>query len=618
MTRHYSHETSATSTYLAILGGALVATAVSVLMHHQSKKSSNDKDHGKKPRSLASAAKYSSQQLLEYPVMLYQSCYDLLSGSSRGNRSNMTSSKNLLEKIDEEDDDDYSSVRTTSQRDSLATVDAFITGVDSTTSFRLSSSGRGIYSTTLSFMDVPKLSELLPSFNMNVPNNRLNAFHRETVDGYPYLNYVSGDDIILGDIIHSTSNGKHGVSRGYKRAGPVKNLYFSPSNVKAAIVTCGGLCPGLNNVIRELVNTLSFSYGVKEIYGIRHGFWGFHVDVRDPSRSTIESNTIIDPTMLTPAVVEDIAGFGGTILGSDRGGFDAKIIFEFCVKRGINQVYIIGGDGTHRGADLLYKHVVEHAKFPISVVGIPKTIDNDVAIIDKSFGFDTSFSEAQIAIRSAYIEASAAENGIGIVKLMGRYAGYIAAHASLASGVADLCLIPEVPVILEGNDGILQHIELVLSKKKHAVIIVAEGAGENLLQATGEVDAGGNKKLPQIGQFLLGKINQYLLSKNVHATIKYIDPSYMIRSVKANPSDSIYCSLLAQNAVHAGMAGYTGCTVGLVNNRSVFIPISEITANSPRKLNPRGRTYERILMMTKQPDPLASSASSTEFDGGTD
>lgn len=299
------------------------------------------------------------------------------------------------------------------------------------------------------------------------------------------------------------------------------------------------------------------------------------------------------------------------MLGSARGGFDLDIIINFLLDYGINQLYIIGGDGTHRGANALAEECFKR-KLNISVAGIPKTIDNDVDLIDRSFGFTTSVEAAQAAITSAKIEAKCnVPNGIGIVKLMGRSAGFIAVHATLASGDVDLCLVPEVSIQLEGPNGCLPFLKEVVKKKGHAVVVVAEGAGEDLLGKSTQKDAGGNRKLPPIGEFLKENIISYFKNNNMPATVKYIDPSYMIRSVPANASDSLYCMLLAQNAVHGAMAGYTAFSTGLINNRVVYIPIPRLVATSPRVMDPLGRTWERILSVTLQPNPGPSLDSSS-------
>jgi len=367
----------------------------------------------------------------------------------------------------------------------------------------------------------------------------------------------------------------------------------------------------MNNVIRELVLSLINTYGAEIVYGVRNGYWGFHTVDADPVGHENKNPWVPldEPMILTTKAVANIHHLGGTFLGSERGGHDTDVILRFCKNRRINQLYIIGGDGTHRGAHAIATKAIE-LKLPIAVAAVPKTIDNDVDIIDRSFGFDTSFAEAQRAIQSAKIEAAGAPNGLGIVKVMGRYAGFIAAHATLASGDVDLCLIPEVPLALEGPASFLAHVATTIKSRGHAVVVVAEGAGEKELDAeilakggNIEKDAGGNRKLPPIGPWLQNKLSTYLTTIGLKPSIKFIDPSYMIRSVPANAADAVLCTLLAQNAVHGAMAGFTAFSTGLVANRLVYLPITAITANSPRRLNPRGRTYERLLQLTRQPDP---------------
>eukprot|EP01038_Epipyxis_sp_PR26KG_P014668 gene14668-19706_t len=403
-----------------------------------------------------------------------------------------------------------------------------------------------------------------------------------------YSKILGKEDFIISDIVRKYNSSNR--AEAFVRAGPRTPTHFDPKSVKAGIVTCGGLCPGLNNVIRELVHALTYLYETKSIIGIRGGYNGFS---GLPEYSPIE---------LTVNSVADCHHQGGTILASSRGGFNKETIIKFLVDNGISQLYVIGGDGTHRGANILSEECFVRG-LNIAIVGIPKTIDNDVDIIDRSFGFTTSVEAAQASIMSAKTEAKCnLPNGIGIVKLMGRSAGFIAVHAVLASGDVDLCLVPEISIELEGEDGCLPFLMKRVEEQGHAVIVVAEGAGEELLGQSAETDAGGNRKLPAIGEFLKKKVVEYFSKHGKEATVKYIDPSYMIRSVPANASDSLYCMLLAQNAVHGAMAGYTAFSVGLVNNRVVFIPIPRLVATSPRVMDPFGRTWERVLSETRQPN----------------
>ncbi len=422
-------------------------------------------------------------------------------------------------------------------------------------------------------------------FKPAMRSNRL--FGSAEYGDYNQLQDATKSDVILGDIVRKA--GAEPFSRAYLRAGPRETLFFEPKHVKAAIVTCGGLCPGLNNVVRETTLTLLNLYGAHTVYGVRGGYRGF-VDGSEPIRLTRES-------------VAKVNSRGGSVLGSARGGFDVEAVLRWCRRYGVSQLYVVGGDGTHRAANIIGREAIAR-KLHLAVACIPKTIDNDLDLIDRSFGFNTAVAAAQQAINVAKVEAECnLPNGIGIVKLMGRHAGFVAAHAALASGKVDLCLVPEVPIELEGQYGCLPHIERVLERKGHAVIVVAEGAGEELLgEESTATDAGGNRKLPEIGPFFKTKVGAYFAAKRKEVTIKYIDPSYMIRAVPADSSDSIFCMLLSQNAVHGAMAGYTCFTTGLVCNRTVYIPIPAITENSPRMMDRCGRTWERIISVTGQPN----------------
>lgn len=428
----------------------------------------------------------------------------------------------------------------------------------------------------------------LRSLRDDFPSSDLSNEGISVTHGHHRYNKLIGkEDFIINDIVRKPKD-RSGTD-AFLRAGPRGLLHFDPKTVRAAVVTCGGLCPGLNNVIREIVRALRFLYGVETIYGIRGGFHGFH------------GLPGYEPLMLTVENVADCHHQGGSILASSRGGFDEDVIIDFLLRNGINQLFIIGGDGTHRAANLLAEACLNR-RLNISVAGIPKTIDNDVDLIDRSFGFTTSVEAAQAAVLSAKTEARCnMPNGVGIVKLMGRSAGFIAAHAALASGDVDLCLVPEVAIQLEGDGGCLPHIMERVAQQGHAVIVVAEGAGEDLLGQSVEKDAGGNRKLPPIGEFMKSKITDYFKLHGMEATVKYIDPSYMIRSVPANASDALYCMLLSQNAVHGAMAGFTAFSTGLINNRVVYIPIPRLVATSPRVMDPAGRTWERVLAVTRQP-----------------
>jgi 6-phosphofructokinase 1 len=371
-------------------------------------------------------------------------------------------------------------------------------------------------------------------------------------------------------------------------AGPREKIYFSPSHVHAGIVTCGGLCPGLNDVIRAIVRSLWFLYGVRRISGIRYGYKGFLPEYG------------YDVVRLDSDIVDDIHKIGGTLLGTSRGGGERTTdIVDTIEQMNLNILFAIGGDGTQRGA-LAIAREIEKRHLKIAVVGVPKTVDNDIEFVEKTFGFDTAVVKASEAVSAAHMEAHSQINGIGLVKLMGRDSGFIAVHTVLAVHEANCVLIPEVPFELDGPSGLLAYIERRLSRRNHAVIVVAEGAGQEFFTKQGSVDASGNRRLDDIGIFLKEKIQNHFNGKNMEINLKYIDPSYMIRSATAAPIDSMYCERLGNNAVHAAMAGRTKLIIGLVNNEFVHIPIE--AATSRRKLvDPEGSLWRDAIEATQQP-----------------
>ncbi|CAN6922570.1 unnamed protein product [Brassica oleracea] len=432
--------------------------------------------------------------------------------------------------------------------------------------------------------DVPHLSDYLPA---------LPTYHNPLQDNPAYSvvkqYFVDADDTVPQKIVVH-KDGPRGIH--FRRAGPRQKVYFESDEVHACIVTCGGLCPGLNTVIREIVSSLSYMYGVKRILGIDGGYRGFY------ARNTVS---------LDSKVVNDIHKRGGTILGTSRGGHDTTKIVDSIQDRGINQVYIIGGDGTQRGASVIFEEVRRRG-LKVAVVGIPKTIDNDIPVIDKSFGFDTAVEEAQRAINAAHVEAESIENGIGVVKLMGRYSGFIAMYATLASRDVDCCLIPESPFYLEGEGGLFEYIEKRLKESGHMVLVIAEGAGQDLMSKSMESmtlkDASGNKLLNDVGLWLSQSIKDHFNQKKMVMNLKYIDPTYMIRAVPSNASDNVYCTLLAQSAVHGAMAGYTGYVSGLVNGRQTYIPFYRITEKQNHVVI-TDRMWARLLSSTNQPSFLS-------------
>jgi 6-phosphofructokinase 1 len=375
---------------------------------------------------------------------------------------------------------------------------------------------------------------------------------------------------------------------GFEPAGPRQSIFFDPAKMRVGIVTCGGLCPGLNDVIRGLVMELAHHYGVQRIYGFRNGYQGF---------VPRHGHDVLD---LTPANVSAIDEDGGTILGTSRGSQDPHEIVDCLERMNINALFVIGGDGSIRGAMQIAAAVEERGQ-KIAVVGIPKTIDNDIPYIDQSFGFQTAFGEAAKSIRAAHVEAKASPNGVGLVKLMGRHSGFIACYASLAESDANYVLIPEVPFTLDGPQGLLEHLLARMKRSGHAVIVVAEGAGQDLLagQENG-VDASGNKRLNDIGLYLKQRITDHFAAAGVEVNLKYIDPSYAIRSVESNPYDSVYCLRLAQNAVHAAMAGRTEMVVGRWHGRYVHIPMP-LAVSHRNQVAPDGDLWLAVLEATGQP-----------------
>lgn len=373
----------------------------------------------------------------------------------------------------------------------------------------------------------------------------------------------------------------------FEQAGPREKIYFDPSKLKCAVVTCGGLCPGLNDIIRSIVLELSHVYGVKNIYGIRYGLQGF---IPKYGHDLIELN---------PQRVSGIQNTGGSMLGSSRGGQDIGEIVDCLERIGVGLLFMVGGDGTLMASKAIGEEVLNRG-LKISVVGIPKTIDNDIFLVSRSFGFDSAVDVATLAIKGAHNEAEAYPNGIGLIKLMGRHSGFLAATAALAQPDANFVLIPEEEIMLHGENGFLAAVERRLALRKHAVIIVAEGAGQNFFEDKDiEHDASGNVKLKDIGLFLKAEISAYFESKAIPISLKYIDPSYIIRSLPANANDSVFCGLLARDAVHAGMAGKTNLLISFWNNNYVHVPM-DASAGRRKKMDPSGRLWQSVLESTGQ------------------
>lgn len=374
----------------------------------------------------------------------------------------------------------------------------------------------------------------------------------------------------------------------FEKAGPRKSIFFDPKQATAAIVTCGGLSPGLNNVIRSVFYELTENYGVPRVLGIRNGYLGLNPE------------SGLEPVPLTPEFVEPIDKLGGTALGSSRGPQEPSVMADYLQSRGIDMLFCLGGDGTQRGAQALHEELVRRdAK--IAVVGIPKTIDNDIPFVGLSFGYATSVEKASEVIRGAHVEARDAVNGIGLVKLMGRRAGFIAAGASVVSQEVDFTLVPEIPFPLEGAGGFLDVLERRMRARGHAVVVVAEGAGQHLFERR-EVtrDASGNVQHEDIGVFLKQKIKSHFAQTNLPVALKYIDPSYFIRSVPANVYDRLLSDQFARRAVHAAMAGRTGVLIGHTNGEYLNVPIPAVTSQT-KSLDIAGDQWRSVLQVTGQP-----------------
>lgn len=402
-----------------------------------------------------------------------------------------------------------------------------------------------------------------------------------------YGHHVADDDHVLYDnnlkeIEEALRAGKRPPA--FEKAGPREKIYFDPSKLKCGIVTCGGLCPGLNDVIRSIVLSLFHHYGVRNVFGFLYGYEGLSPRYRHV------------PMELTPASVERIHEQGGTILGSSRGPQDVSEMVDTLERMNVGILFTIGGDGTLRGAQAIAEEAGKRG-LKIAVIGVPKTIDNDISAMQRSFGFETAVTEAGKAITSAHTEALGARNGVGLVKLMGRESGFIAAFATLAYNDVNICLIPEIPFTLEG---LLQILEERLEQRGHAVIVVGEGAGQELMQSTQERDASGNVRFGDIGLFLRDQINAHFKGLGKELNLKYIDPSYTIRSVRANAHDAAFCLLLGHNAVHAGMAGRTNMVVGDWGGEFTHVPIP-MAVSQRKEVDPDGRLWSTVLESTGQP-----------------
>ena len=412
-----------------------------------------------------------------------------------------------------------------------------------------------------------------------------------TIKGDRIYNFIGEDECVLLEAVgrRDCREASPDHEAAFERAGPRELLFFAPKELRAGIVTCGGLCPGMNNAIRAATLELLNHYQVNEVLGFRYGFAGLNPDEGyQPMPLTIES-------------VDDIHYDGGSILGSSRGPQAPAVIVDQLQRLGIRLLLIIGGDGSMRAAHAVHEEVCRRDA-RIAIVGVPKSIDNDVPLVDKTFGYETAFSIAVESIRAAHTEAAAYRNGVGLVRLMGRHSGFIAASAAVAAADADFVVIPEVPLVLDGAGGFLESLAARLRSNGHVVVVVAEGTGQDVLRTgdtPAERDESGNVRLLDIGSYLKRRIDGVLLERGIHHTVKYIDPSYLIRSAPANPSDSLYSSELARNAVHAGMAGRTGLLIGYWNGEYTHVPLREVIARR-KEVDLEGDLWHAVLETTGQ------------------
>ena len=419
----------------------------------------------------------------------------------------------------------------------------------------------------------------------------------ECLAGSPLrLSTRAGD--MLGDFTPDQARVRYQVEYGnatdlpadvvFEKAGPREKIFFDPKNTRAAIVTCGGICPGLNNVIRSTFFEMHYNYGVPEVLGLRYGYAG------------LNPATAEEPMLLSRDIVDHIHEHGGSVLGTSRGPQPPEVMVKYLADRKINILICVGGDGTLRGAKAIADEACRQ-KLPIAVIGVPKTIDNDVMYVQRTFGVASAMERASQILDCAHMEARSVFNGIGLVKVMGREAGFIACFATLANQEVNLTLIPEVPFAMDGEHGALEYLRKRLLSRQHAVIVVAEGAGQDLLDSQpGGLDKSGNRKLGDIGVFMKQKVTDHFKKIGMPVEVKYFDPSYYIRSGRANADDAVFCDQLARHAVHAAMAGKTGAVISYWNGTFMHVPIALATSGK-KQVDPEGSLWTSVLAATGQP-----------------
>lgn len=371
----------------------------------------------------------------------------------------------------------------------------------------------------------------------------------------------------------------------------------------AVVAQSGGPSPVINASLQGVIEGCLHHPGtIGRIFAGRHGIEGV-------LQEELIDLSAIDPGEIALLRHTPAAGAVGTCRYKlkDERSEDYERIIEVFKAHDVGYFFYIGGNDSMDTAQKVSRLAAERG-LDLAVTGVPKTIDNDIDFVYKTFGFDTAVGRAREVLDGAHAEAVGAPNGIGLVKLMGRDSGFIAAYATLASLEVNFCLIPEVPFDLNGPGAFLQLLEARLKQREHAVVVVAEGAGQDLMQAGDRgKDASGNVRHEDIGEFLKERIQEYFAETSIPINLKYFDPSYIVRSIPANASDCIFCDNLARNAVHAGMAGKTDMLIGLWHGVYVHVPIA-LAIRERKRIRPQGSLWSHVLEVTGQPMSMKARA----------
>ena len=394
----------------------------------------------------------------------------------------------------------------------------------------------------------------------------------------------------------------------FLEAGPRRMLFHEPQSVRAVVVTSGGLAPGLNCVVHGIVTRHWNTYGVNAarrggIFGIYDGFVGLYNKPLDKT-----------PASLRPEITEPWLDRGGSMLGARRFheqelGELADQITANLALNDINILYVIGGDGSLKVAH----EIAQRAKARnISVVGIPKTMDNDVLWVWQSFGFNTAVQKAAEVVNTMHAEAESTRR-VGLIELFGAESGFVAANATLASGHVDLVLVPEIFLALCPQqceallDRFIEYLsQTVRSKERaHAIVVLAEGVGELFKQR--QVKLGGQ---PVSGKNFAGELRDFLQGGLKDPLGRVVDvfvnqPRHNIRAVPANAYDQIYCARLGALAVDNALAGYTDVMVSQWLTEYVLVPL-ELVALGKKSIPPGGMFWKQVVSSTGQPFPASS------------